>query len=142
MTRLTAKASITINAPIAKVWDALVNPTLIKQYFFGTEAISDWKVGSTIIFRGIWEGKTYEDKGIILAIEPNKLLRYNYWSSMSGTPDAPENYANITYSISSSNKMTVLDITQDGIATEEARKHSEDNWIVVFNGMKKLLENK
>lgn len=111
-----------------------------KTIFFGTEAISDWKVGSTIVFRGLWEGKTYEDRGIILAIEPNKLLRYNYWSSMSGIPDAPENYANITYSLSSTNEMTALDIIQDGIATEEARKHSEDNWIVVFNGMKKLLE--
>lgn len=140
MGNLTAKATILINAPISKVWDALINPALIKQYFFGTEAISDWKVGSTIVFRGLWEGKTYEDRGIILAIEPNKLLRYNYWSSMSGIPDAPENYANITYSLSSTNEMTALDIIQDGIATEEARKHSEDNWIVVFNGMKKLLE--
>jgi len=41
-----ARKSITINAPAAKVWDALINPELIKQYLFGTEAISDWEVGS------------------------------------------------------------------------------------------------
>jgi uncharacterized protein YndB with AHSA1/START domain len=33
---LTARASITINAPNAKVWDALVNPAAIKKYMFGT----------------------------------------------------------------------------------------------------------
>jgi len=43
-----AKKSLIINAPIAKVWDALVNPELIKHYLFGTEAISDWEVGSPI----------------------------------------------------------------------------------------------
>ena len=33
---LIARASMAINAPGAKVWDALVNPEAIKQYMFGT----------------------------------------------------------------------------------------------------------
>ncbi len=54
---LIAKASISINASIAKVWDALTNPEVIKQYMFGTEIISDWKEGSPIIWKGEWQGK-------------------------------------------------------------------------------------
>jgi uncharacterized protein YndB with AHSA1/START domain len=42
---LIAKVSITLNAPIAKVWNALVNPEIIKQYLFGTNVVSDWKEG-------------------------------------------------------------------------------------------------
>jgi uncharacterized protein YndB with AHSA1/START domain len=42
---LIAKASISINAPVGKVWDALTNPEAIKQYMFGTNVISDWKKG-------------------------------------------------------------------------------------------------
>ena len=44
----SSKASIEIKTPTAKVWQALIIPELIKQYLFGTEAISDWKAGSTI----------------------------------------------------------------------------------------------
>jgi len=33
---LIAQASVTIAAPVAKVWDALVNPQTIRQYMFGT----------------------------------------------------------------------------------------------------------
>jgi uncharacterized protein YndB with AHSA1/START domain len=47
-----AKSSIMIDAPAAQVWDALVNPAAIKQYMFGTNVISDWKKGSSILWRG------------------------------------------------------------------------------------------
>ena len=46
---LIAEASIHINAPLGKVWEALVHPELITQYLFGTTVVSDWKVGSPII---------------------------------------------------------------------------------------------
>ena len=136
---LIAKTSVTIHAPVEKVWDALTNPTLIKQYFFGTEAVSDWKVGSPIIFRGAWEGKPYEDRGTILAFEKGKFLKYNYWSSFSGTEDIPANYANITYSLASDKNGTILTITQDHCKTAEARDHSEKNWGMVLDGLVKLL---
>lgn len=137
---ITGKASITINASAAKVWDALTKPELIKQYFFGTEAISDWKVGSPIFFRGEWEGKSYEDKGTILNIEPNKLFRYKYWSSMSGIEDKPENYVNITYELQDQGGKTTLTITQENIPSEEMKQHSEQNWNKVLQDLKNLLE--
>ena len=71
---LIAKASTNISAPASRVWDALTNPEIIKQYFFGTQAISDWKEGSSLEFKGEWEGKKYLDKGIILKSEPEKLF--------------------------------------------------------------------
>jgi uncharacterized protein YndB with AHSA1/START domain len=36
-----AKAETKVNAPVDKVWDALVNPEAIKQYMFGTNVASD-----------------------------------------------------------------------------------------------------
>ena len=80
---LVMRKEIEINADVDAVWDALINPKLIKQYLFGTEAISQWKIGSPIIFRGMWDGKTYEDKGLICELEINKTFRYSYWSSFS-----------------------------------------------------------
>ncbi|MBS1193689.1 MAG: hypothetical protein H6R28_89, partial [Methanomicrobiales archaeon] len=54
---LIARASVTIRAPVSRVWDALVSPALIKQYMFGTDAVSDWKVGSPITWNGEWQGR-------------------------------------------------------------------------------------
>ncbi len=135
-----AKSTITINAPISKVWEALINPQLIRQYLFGTEAVSDWKVGSSIIYKGIWKGKTYEDKGTILKIEPEKLLESTYWSSMSGLADAPENYKKVTYELKSENNQTIISVTNDNNETTEARDHSAKNWDMVLSALKKLLE--
>ena len=136
----TAKATVTINAPISKVWQALVNPEIIKQYLFNTDVISDWKVGSPIIYRGEWEGKPFEDKGKILAVEPEKLLRSTHWSPLSGVPDSPENYHTVTYTLSDRGGSTEVTITQDNNATEGEKAHSEKNWQTVLDGMKSLLE--
>jgi len=54
---------------------SLDQPKIIKQYFFETDAHSDWSVGSPLTFEGEWEGKLYQDKGTILANKTNKLLR-------------------------------------------------------------------
>jgi uncharacterized protein YndB with AHSA1/START domain len=140
MENLTVNTSIIFKAPVAEVWQGLTDPAMVKQYFFGTDLKSDWKVGGPITFSGEWEGKTYEDGGIILEIDPPKLLKYTYWSSMSGTENKPENYYNITYTLSERDGLTILTITQDGVKNQEAATHSEQNWQSVFNGLKKLIE--
>ncbi|MGZ3834403.1 MAG: SRPBCC family protein [Mucilaginibacter sp.] len=132
--------SITIDATIAKVWEALTNPTIVKQYFFGTNVKSDWKKGSPIIWEGEWEGKTYQDMGKILDIDPGRFVKYSYWSSMSGTEDKPENYANITYRLSENNGKTVLTVSQDNVKSKESKEHSEQNWQSVFGKMKEMIE--
>lgn len=109
---ITGSAGITINAPASKVWEALTTPEVIKQYFFGTDAVSDWKVGSPLIFKGEWQGKQYQDKGTILESVPQKIFKYDYWSSMSGIEDKPENYVIITYELSEKDNATTLTVSR------------------------------
>ena len=99
MTNIEFTTTIEVNAPKANVWDALINPEQIKKYLFGTNTICDWKVGSPIRFTGEWDGKAYEDKGTILAIEKEIILSYDYWSSFSGVPDVTENYQVVTFKL-------------------------------------------
>ncbi|MEA2715438.1 MAG: hypothetical protein QOG91_466 [Candidatus Parcubacteria bacterium] len=139
---LIAKQSVTIDAPISAVWDALINPKMIKQYLFGTETVSDWKEGGSIIFKGEWEGKKYEDKGQIIKCKPEKLLQYTHWSNLSGKADRPENYNTVTIELSHENGQTHLALTQDNNADEEARKHSEGIWNAVLGNLKALVEKK
>jgi len=137
---ITGKTSIAINTPVTKVWDALTNPDIIRQYFFGTNASSDWKPGSPVSFKGEWQGKTYEDKGTVLDAEQNKLLRYTYWSSMSGIEDKPENYVVVTYQLNPEGDGTRLTIIQENIPDEKMKEHSLENWNKVLSSLKTLLE--
>jgi uncharacterized protein YndB with AHSA1/START domain len=137
---LVAKATTTINAPASKVWDALTKPELVKQYLFGTDVVTDWKVGSPITYKGVWQGKAYEDKGKVVQFVPGKLIVSTYWSPLSGVADAPENYKTVRYELTNQGSQTQLTITQDNNASEEDARHSEQNWQMVLGGIKKLVE--
>ena len=72
------KNSIHINAPAEKVWKALANPELTKKYMYGCETVSDWKAGSSLLWRGEYEGKQVVFvKGFILSIKPCIHLKYS-----------------------------------------------------------------
>ncbi len=139
---LTARQSIIIGVPLDVVWDALVNPTVIKKYMFGADVVSDWKEGSPIIFKGVWQGKPYEDKGLILKLIPEKLVQYSHYSPLSGLPDIPENYHTVTMEVSRLDTGTGLALSQDNNATQEEKEHSEENWGFMLQGIKKLLETR
>ncbi len=137
---LTFTTKLVIKAKTEEVWHALTDRETIKKYFFGTEAISDWKVGSTLIFQGEWEGKSYQDKGNILAAEPGKLLQYDYWSGFSGLEDRAENYSIVTYELRSEGNSTSVFLTQAGFASAEALAHADGGWTMILDNLKKLLE--
>src|SRR5512138_2738530 len=118
-----ATATTTINAPASKVWDAITKPELIKKYLFDTDVISDWKVGSPILYRGEWQGKPFEDKGKIVEIVPEKRLVSTHWSPLSGVPDLPENYHTVTYQLSEKDGGTEVTILQDNNASEAEKAH-------------------
>jgi uncharacterized protein YndB with AHSA1/START domain len=131
---LIVAKSIDIQASPETVWHVLTTPELIREYLFGTETVTDWKVGSEIVFQGEYENQTYRDKGIILENVPNRLLSYSYWSGFSGLEDKPENYSTITYTIQPKEvNLTEFTWTQQGYGSEEGYNHS-------VNGMEAFLK--
>ncbi len=138
----SSSVSIVINAPLKKVWDALTIPEQVREYFFGTNMITTWEVGSPIFFQGEWEGKTYEDKGIVLEYTPMQSFSYNYWSSMGDTEDKPELYQVLSYSLSETSDGIKLMVTQSNVDTQEKADHSAKNWEGVLGLMKAFVEKK
>ena len=144
---LTVSNSITINAPASKVWDALTNPEQTKKYMFGCEAISDWKPGSTLLWKGNYEGKEMVFvKGNVVSIEPGKFLSYTTIDPNSSVPDLPENYLTVTYQLSETHYTTVLTVTQGDYATvadgDKRYKETVDGggWNPILVQIKKLVE--
>lgn len=135
-----ARAKVTINASADRVWEALVTPSMIKQYMFDTNVTSDFKEGSPIAWKGEWQGKPYEDKGVIKKSEPQRKLQYTHFSPLAGLPDKPENYHTITIELSPNGSQTGISLSQDNNATDEERQHSEQNWNMMLEGLKKFLE--
>lgn len=135
-----AKASTTIDAPRTEVWEALVSPEANKQFMFGATVLSDWKEGSRIVWKGEWEGKAFEDKGVIRQSKPGRTLQYTHFSPLSGLPDKPENYHTVTIELSSEGSGTRVSLSQDNNPTDEEREHSEKNWGTMLAGLKKYLE--
>lgn len=138
-TQFKAQYKTTIKAPFEKVWEALTKPEIVKQYFFGADLLTDWKVESPIIFQGEWEGQKYQDKGKVLEYEHNKRLSYSYLSNWSGKEDKPENYLWVCYEVKQDGTQTELTIQQSNY-DEERAKHSEENWASLIDEMRKIIE--
>jgi uncharacterized protein YndB with AHSA1/START domain len=130
----------TIKAPIQDVWKALTTPELIKQWFFGVDTETDWKVGSPLIHRGEYQGKPYVDKGEIIRIEPPRLLVHTHWSDVSGKPDRPEHYQEVTWALSEQDGATRLSISERNLPSEEAKATSEAAWGTALGNLKEQLE--
>ena len=138
---LTVSKSVEINAPLSQVWDALTNPEIIKEYLFGTETITDWKVGSEIIFQGEYQGHKYRDKGFVVENATNQVLSYRYWTAFSGLEDKPENYSLVIYELRGEpNQLTKLTWTQKGFANEARYNHSETGMDAFLNSIKQIIE--
>ncbi len=128
-----------IKAPVEKVWQALTNPATVKEYFFGTDLFTDWKVNSSIVWQGEFEGKAYQDKGIILEFVPNQKLSFSYLSSWANLEDKLENYLFVSYELKTVAEGTELNITQANY-NEEKAQHSAENWAMLINELKKVVE--
>ena len=138
---LIVSQSIKINADLAKVWHALITPEIIKEYLFGTETITDWKVGSEIIFQGEYEGHKYRDKGVVVENILHQTISYKYWSGFSGLEDKPEKYSLVTYTLNSASA-TIADFTwtQKGFANEDSYNHSKSGMDAFLQKIKEVIE--
>ena len=137
---LIAETSVTINASASEVWKTMTSPEQVEKYLMGTHVTTDWKEGSPISYEGEYQGKKYNDKGIIKKAEPGKILQSTYWSSMGGKEDKPENYNLVTYRLTDKNGKTVVTLSQDNIHSEKEKEHATGNWKAVLQKLKEVTE--
>jgi uncharacterized protein YndB with AHSA1/START domain len=134
--------SIEISAPKDEVWRALTEPDKIAQWMGGARVEAKWEIGGNITFTGKMPGfdKTYRDRGTVLAIEREKLLKYSHWTELSRLPDAPENRTVITFSLDWTGTATRLTVHHERFYSEAAYRHSNFFWGFALTDIKNLLE--
>src|SRR3977135_203828 len=96
---VAARVSISISASGSKVWDALVNPETIKQYMPVTSVNSEWREGSPIVWKSEFQDKPFEVRGMVVRVEPGRLLEYDHSLSLfraSGAARSVETYQRVT----------------------------------------------
>jgi uncharacterized protein YndB with AHSA1/START domain len=139
---IVATAATEVQAPASAVWAALTDPKAVKQYMLGTDVVTDWKKGGPIVWKGEYEGRTYEDKGVILELDPNERISYSHFSPLTGKPDVPENYHTVTVVLAPGARSgtTAVTLTQDNNPDDEAREHSTAFWQDMLDKLKAVVE--
>jgi uncharacterized protein YndB with AHSA1/START domain len=135
-----AEASVLVEAPRSRVWEALTDPGIVKQYFLGTNVTTTWREGDPVTFAGEWKGKSYEDKGIVLENRPEELLRITHYSPLTGLPDVPENYHTVEYRLADQPNGTEVTIRQGNNKSDSEAEESAKLWEMVLGNLKELLE--
>jgi uncharacterized protein YndB with AHSA1/START domain len=139
--------TVRINAPIAKVWEALTEPSWTKKYMFNCAVESDWKVGSPVLWKMQHEGQEIIPvKGYVEEILPGRFIKYSVIDPSMGIPDIPENYLHVTYALSETEGQTELNVIQDGYdhAAKGEERYQEavkgGGWSSILAVIKELLE--
>ena len=148
MEKMIVTNSISIDAPAARVWEMLTDPRQTPKYMFGCETVSDWKVGSSLLWKMNYEGKELVAvKGSIVAIEPERFLAYTTIDPNSALADIPENYLTVTYELTTIDGQTVLTVTQGDFATvaDSEKRYAEtynngEGWNPILVEIKRLVE--
>ncbi|KAF2339181.1 SRPBCC family protein [Flavobacterium tistrianum] len=133
-------STIVLNAPVKKVWNVLTKSELVKQWQYGSDLITDWKIGNEIRFRNEWEGQVFEQWGTVLEVVPNQKIKYSLFFPRPGLEDKPENYFIMSYVLTEEDQNTKLEIIQEdnrpGAVQEEPK--GEEN--PILQALKAVVE--
>ena len=147
-TPLIVENYVSVNAPIEKVWDALINPEHTVKYMFGCVPLTDWQVGSPLLWQGHHEGQDMVFvKGSIVDFQAPQLLVYTVIDPLNpNIPDIAENYLTVTYALNEEAGMTHFTVTQgDYTSVAEGQKRYDEamqagGWQSILEAIKTLVE--
>lgn len=136
----TNNSRLTINASKEKVWEAITDPQKVKAWQYGSDLITDWKVGNEIRFKTEWEGQIFEQWGTVLEFTPNVKLKYSLFAPRPDLEDRPENYFEMEYRLTEKDNETELEIIQEDNRPGAKHEPEQGEENPVLRMLKELIE--
>ena len=131
---------VLLHAPVSRIWAALTQPELVKQWQYGSELTTSWAVGSEIRFRAVWEAQTFEQWGTVLEYLLETRLRYSLFAPREGLVDTPENRFVMVYELRPGNGGTELVITQEDDRAGAVAEPDQGEENPVLAALKRVVE--
>jgi uncharacterized protein YndB with AHSA1/START domain len=123
-----------------RLWSALTTDTeFMKQYWFGTQCISQWKAGSP--WKMVWPDGTVADTGEIVEADPPRRLVIR-WSTRPSPEIRGEGPSLCTLELETIGAAVKLSITHS--IERDPSKFIEavsGGWPKILSNLKSLLEN-
>lgn len=120
-----------------KLWEALTDGAFTRQYWFGTEVRSDWKVGSP--FTLVMGGKV-TDTGEILEVDRPRRLSYTF-KHEADAEMRKEPATKVVFRIAPYGNLVKLTVTHEGFtAGSKLLDGISKGWPAILSGLKSLLE--
>ncbi|HET7886437.1 MAG TPA: SRPBCC family protein [Bradyrhizobium sp.] len=126
-----------IQAPCEKVWDALIDPEMNKEYWGRQCNLSDWKVGSR------WLHANYDDRSEVMVqghvLESDRPHRLVLSWARPEQADNPDKVSRVTFTVEEqfgACKLTVI----HGDLDAEMLKAISGGWPPILSSLKTLIE--
>ena len=122
-----------------KLWRALTLPEFTRQYWFGIDVTSDWKVGSSMKYM---KGSEAWVEGKILAANPFTFLSYTF-HEVENDESSHEPPTRVTFEIESEAGTETVRLIVTHTDFVENSKHFQNisgGWPAVLSGLKTFLE--
>lgn len=117
-----------------RVWQALTDPEMTRQYYYGSSVESDWQPGSPLIYRNP-DGTEAIVCEIIEAAAPRRLVHSFFFP---GTEESP---SRCTWSIEPRGNASLLTLVHDEFDGETSTYRSvAHGWVPILSGLKTLVE--
>jgi uncharacterized protein YndB with AHSA1/START domain len=121
-----------------KLWAALTSPEFTRQYWFGIDVVSDWKVGSPMKYVSNGEAKV---EGKVLIADRPKLLSYTFRDTAGEASKEPPTKVTLELEPELGTETVRLTVTHtDFVPNSKHRPSISSGWPAVLSGLKSLLE--
>lgn len=120
-----------------RLWQAITDGEMTRQYYFGTSVKSDWKKGSAIEYFG--RDNNLMVAGEILEIEPTKKLITTFarrWDKEAEN----ETPSRVAFEIEQMGDSCKLTLIHDEIESQLVSQEVSGGWSQILSGLKTLLE--
>ncbi len=135
-----------INASIEDCWKAITNSKYIREYMFGSEVESEWKVGQPITYFMVNEGQRVDMVyGNVEEIDPPYRLKHTLIPAQATYEHDADNHIYCEYILENKDGKTNLKINQGGfegaVEGENRYESAKRGWEAVLPKLKEVAEN-